>query len=193
MSLIREPDWTIIQANKEARELALRLIAVGMFDHDIAIQINKGNISVTVDDVKAFRQHNTGEIVAYQRKHAQEILGMSVRSHKTFRIGELNQLAELLISNIPTMLAEKPSLAAQIGKLYLQVLQQIVAETGDLVGPADTKNIWVEALKKAGKQDQILMMKLLAELDELTRKLDQGEATNAALVIDAEFTAGDGK
>ena len=156
MSLIREPDWTIIQANKEARELALRLIAVGMFDHDIVLQINKGNISVTIDDVKAFRQHNTGEIVAYQRKHAQEILGMSVRSHKTFRIGELNQLAELLISNIPTMLAEKPNLAAQIGKLYLQVLQQIAAETGDLVGPTDTKNDWVEVLKKAGKQPSIV-------------------------------------
>jgi len=159
----------------EVRELLLELCALGYTDTDIADRLRQTGLvnRVTADEVRAYKVECVAEITSYIQKHSKHIIGKAVRAQKPFRIGEMDQLADMLIRAIPQWIDAKPNLAAQLGKLYLDTLKQLSAETGDLEGAQDTRNKFIETYQRANAEQKVKMMEALAVLDEVERQVGQ--------------------
>lgn len=188
----RNPDWLALHDNVEVREAMLEMTASGLTDYEIAEYMRSSGLvdRITPEDVAYYKQHNVRDITAYIQKHAKEIVGGSLRSQKPYRIGEMNRLADSLIRSIPQWLESKPNIAASLVKVYLQTLQQIATETGDLQGVQEPRNIWIETLQRADPQQKMRIMQALADLDEVTRQVGQPKLPDAH-VVDVYDTGGE--
>lgn len=186
----RGKNWLALHENDQVRELMLQMSAQGISDAQIAVYMTDSGIAgdVKTEDVAYYKTANASAITDYAKKHADKIIGKSLRAQKGYRIGELDRLLGIFAESIPELIQSKPTVAAQLMKTYISGLDHLGKETGELQGSTEQKNTYIELLQAASPEDKIEIMQLLAGLDKLQRKVKK-QLPEA--IIDAEFEAED--
>lgn len=169
----RGKNWLALHENDQVRELMLQMSAQGISDAQIAVYMTASELAGNVEpqDVAYYKTANATEIVSYAQKHADKIIGKSLRAQKGYRIGELDRLLGLFAESIPELIQSKPNMAAQLMKTYISGLDHLGKETGELQGSTEQKNTWIEMLQNANAEEKVEIMEHLASLDRLQRNL----------------------